>query len=144
MPNVMVEFRFCRSWWQTNGDVYYVHKHASSSARSAIRGRGEKSDPKVDCSQSIAIVPGFDVGYPQKSPQSVISDVHRGRYGNRKSKKTYGSEVGLEPTTLRLTAVEADVLPDTICRYKLLFVRYLRPFVDNAPYYSYCLVCYRF
>ena len=53
-------------------------------------------------------------------------------------------EVGLEPTTLRLTAVEADVLPATICRYKLLFVRYLRPFVDNALCYSYCLVCYRF
>ena len=43
-----------------------------------------------------------------------------------------------------LAAVEADVLPATICRYKLLFVRYLRPFVDNALYYSYGLVCYRF
>ena len=30
-------------------------------------GRGEKSEPKVDCSESIAIVPGFDLGYPQKS-----------------------------------------------------------------------------
>ena len=45
-------------------------------------------------------------------------------------------EVGLEPTTLRLTAVEAGVLPVTICRYKLLFIRYLWPFVDDALYYS--------
>ena len=53
-------------------------------------------------------------------------------------------EVGLEPTTLRLTAVEAVGLPATICRYKLLFLQYLRPFVDNVLYYSYCLFCYQF
>jgi hypothetical protein len=53
-------------------------------------------------------------------------------------------EVGLEPTTLRLTAVEADLLPVTICRYKLLFIRYLRPFVDDVLYYSYCLFYYQF
>jgi hypothetical protein len=34
---------------------------------------------------------GFDVGYPQKSPQSVISEVHRGAVRSRKSKKIYGS-----------------------------------------------------
>jgi hypothetical protein len=28
MPNVMVDFRFCKGWWHRNGDVYYVHKHA--------------------------------------------------------------------------------------------------------------------
>ena len=41
-------------------------------------------------------------------------------------------EVGLEPTTLRLTAVEAGVVPVTICCYKLLFVSYLRRFLQGS------------
>jgi len=51
----------------------------------------ENSEPKVDYSESLAIAQGFEVGYPQKSPQSSISVVARGEARNRKSKKTYGS-----------------------------------------------------
>src|ERR1700726_2212092 len=51
----------------------------------------ETSDPKVDCPESIAIAQGSDVEYPQKSPQSVVSEVHRGVVRNRKSKKIIGS-----------------------------------------------------
>ena len=38
MPNAMVGFRLCASWWQTNGeDVYDIHEPASSSASCALR-----------------------------------------------------------------------------------------------------------
>jgi hypothetical protein len=37
--------------------VGYPHR-----AHGYRNGRGEKSEPKVDCSESIAIVPDFDVG----------------------------------------------------------------------------------
>ena len=40
-------------------------------------------------------------------------------------------EVGLEPTTLRLTAVGVGVLPVTTCCYKLLSVSYLRRFLQG-------------
>ena len=40
-------------------------------------------------------------------------------------------EVGLEPTTLRLTAAGVGVLPVTICRYKLLYISYLRQFLQG-------------
>ena len=73
---------------QANGAKSVGYPHRAHGYRN---GRGEKSEPKVDCSESIAIVPGFDVGYPQKSPQSVISEVHRGAVLSRKSKKRYGS-----------------------------------------------------
>ena len=47
----------------------------------------EKSDPKVDCPESIAIAQGSDVEYPQ----SVVSEVHRGVVRGGKSKKIIGS-----------------------------------------------------
>jgi hypothetical protein len=86
---------------QTNGTADQMEDSRSANGAKSVgyphraqgyrNGRGEKSEPKVDCSESIAIVPGFDVGYPQKSPQSVISEVGRGAVRTRKSKKTYGS-----------------------------------------------------
>ena len=41
-------------------------------------------------------------------------------------------EVGLEPTTLRLTAVEAGVVPVTICCHKLIVFSYLRRSLHGA------------
>jgi len=52
---------------------------------------GQSSDLKSDCSESPATAQHFDVEYPQKSPQSFISEVHRGAVRNRKSKKIFGS-----------------------------------------------------
>jgi len=86
---------------QTNGTADQVEDSRSANGAKSVgyphrpqgyrNGRGEKSEPKVDCSESNAIVPGFDVGYPQKSPQSIISEVHQGAVRNRKSKKIFGS-----------------------------------------------------
>jgi hypothetical protein len=52
MSNVMVEF--CKGWWHTNGDVYYVHKplsftpplesHNFSSRTSPVAARAETED----------------------------------------------------------------------------------------------------
>jgi hypothetical protein len=53
-------------------------------------------------------------------------------------------EVGLEPTTLRLTAVEAGVLAVTIFHYKLLLIRYLQTLVDDVLYHSCYPVWHRF
>jgi len=53
-------------------------------------------------------------------------------------------EVGLEPYNPSVNSRRAGGLPGTICRYKLLFIRYLRPFVDNVLYYSCCLFYYQF
>ena len=44
-----------------------------------------------DRSGSTAIAQGFEAGYPQKSPQSGISEGHRGVYRRRKSKNLIGS-----------------------------------------------------
>lgn len=38
-------------------------------------GRGEKSEPRVDCPESLAIAQGSEEAYPQKSPQSLNSKV---------------------------------------------------------------------
>jgi hypothetical protein len=42
-------------------------------------------------SESTAIAQDIEEGYPQKSPQSGISEGHRGVYRSRKSKKIIGS-----------------------------------------------------
>jgi hypothetical protein len=45
----------------------------------------------LPCSESPTSTQGFDVGYPQKSPQSGISEDHRGVRRGRKSKILIGS-----------------------------------------------------
>ena len=45
----------------------------------------------LPCSESPTNTQGFDVGYPQKSPQSGISEDHRGVRRGRKSKILIGS-----------------------------------------------------
>ena len=45
----------------------------------------------LPCSESPTNTQGFDVGYPQKSPQSGISEDHRGVRRGRKSKNLIGS-----------------------------------------------------
>jgi hypothetical protein len=54
-------------------------------------GRAKKSEPKADCPESLVIAQGSDVAYPQKSPQSVNFEGHRGMVRSRKSKKIIGS-----------------------------------------------------
>ena len=49
------------------------------------------SKPKSDCPESPTISQHFEGEYPQKSPQSVVSEVHRGMVRSRKSKKIIGS-----------------------------------------------------
>jgi hypothetical protein len=78
---------------QTNGGADQTEDSRSTDRAKGVgyphrahgyrNGRVVKSESKSDCSESIAIVQGFDVGYPQKSP--------RGAVRNRKSKKIYGS-----------------------------------------------------
>jgi integrase len=54
-------------------------------------GHGQEPEPKPDCPESPTITRHFEGEYPQKSPQSVVSEVHRGAVRNRKSKKIIGS-----------------------------------------------------
>ena len=67
-------------------NVGYPHR-----AQSYRNGPISKSEPKSDCPESSTITQLFEGQYPQKSPQSVISEVHRGAVRNRKSKKIIGS-----------------------------------------------------
>ena len=53
--------------------------------------RDEKTEPKTDCSETPTNSQCFDVEYPQKSPQSADSEVHRGVRRGRKSKNLFGS-----------------------------------------------------
>ncbi len=57
-----------------------------------------------DCSESLGFAQDFEGEYPQKSPQSGIFEGRRGVGSGRKSLKRLAPQVGLEPTTLRLTA----------------------------------------
>jgi integrase len=54
-------------------------------------GRAVKSASETDCAESPTITQHFEGEYPQKSPQSVVSEVHRGAVRIRKSKKIIGS-----------------------------------------------------
>ena len=54
-------------------------------------GRAVKLPSKANCAESLTITQHFEGEYPQKSPQSVVSEVHRGAVRNRKSKKIIGS-----------------------------------------------------
>jgi hypothetical protein len=66
--------------------VEYPHR-----VQGYTNGREVKSKPEVDCSESPETTHDFEGVYPQKSPQSVVSEVHRGVVRNRKSKKIIGS-----------------------------------------------------
>ena len=54
--------------------------------RAATEGNGPQQR-----AESPAVAQGFEGAYPQKSPQSGISEDHRGVYRRRKSKKLIGS-----------------------------------------------------
>ena len=61
---------------------------------SVVTRRSESGTEEIaaeDCSGSTAITQDFEAGYPQKSPQSGISQGHRGVYRRRKSKNLIGS-----------------------------------------------------
>ncbi len=49
--------------------------------------RGEESELKVDCPESLEIAQSAEGSYPQKSPQSVNSKGHRWMVRSRKPKK---------------------------------------------------------
>ena len=66
--------------------VGYPHR-----AQAYRNGNEAKSKPGLDCPESPTISQHFEGEYPQKSPQSVVSEVHRGVVRNRKSKKIIGS-----------------------------------------------------
>ena len=54
-------------------------------------GRGMKSKPDSNRPESLTITQQFEGEYPQKSPQSAISENHRGMLRSRKAKKIIGS-----------------------------------------------------
>jgi integrase len=54
-------------------------------------GRAAKSASETDCAESPTITQHFEGEYPQKSPQSASSELHRGKMRIRKSKKLIGS-----------------------------------------------------
>ena len=54
-------------------------------------GQGENTDLQSDCPESPTTTHDFEGEYPQKSPQSVVSESHRGLVRSRKSKKIFGS-----------------------------------------------------
>ena len=60
-------------------------------AKAFRNGNEVKSKPGLDYPEPPTISQHFEGEYPQKSPQSVISEVHRGVVRNRKSKKIIGS-----------------------------------------------------
>ena len=60
-----------------------------ATAKTGNARAANKAD--LPCSESPTITQDFDVGYPQKSPQSGVSEDHRGVRRGRKSKILIGS-----------------------------------------------------
>ena len=60
--------------------------------------------PQMDYAESPTKATAFEGVYPQKPPQSAISEVRRGVKKSSNLLKRLAPQVGLEPTTLRLTA----------------------------------------
>jgi integrase len=63
------------------------HTHALVRVGNAMTARNSRGD----CSEIPTVAQGFEGVSPQKSPQSVISEVHRGVKKARKSKNLIGS-----------------------------------------------------
>jgi hypothetical protein len=77
--------------------------------------RRAKAAAKGDGSQQYVESHGttqhFEGGSSTKIPTVGIFESHRAVYWNRKSLKELAPQVGLEPTTLRLTAECSAILP---------------------------------
>jgi hypothetical protein len=86
---------------QTNGDADQTENSRSANSGKTVgyphrdrgyrNGRVVKSEPIVHCPELPTMAQHFEGEYPQKSPQLVVSEVHRGAVRNRKSKKIIGS-----------------------------------------------------
>jgi hypothetical protein len=72
----------------TNGTEIVGYPHRAQGYRN---GPEVESKPEVDCAESTTITQHFEGEYPQKSPQSAVSESHRGLVRSRKSKKIIGS-----------------------------------------------------
>ena len=90
-------------------------------------GRGAQSEPQSDCPELTRITQGFEEEYPQKSPHSAFLRWTGEGVGFVRLRKEMAPEVGLEPTTLRLTATESVHFPTATDCYKLLPVMHLDP-----------------
>jgi integrase len=66
--------------------VGYPHR-----AQGYRNGHDGEPKPELDCPESPTIAHQFEEEYPQKSPQSAVSEVHPGMLRSRKSKKLSGS-----------------------------------------------------
>ena len=80
------------SWIASDSHIRMEAKR--KALESVVTRRTESRTEEIaaeDRSESSAIAQDFEAGYPQKSPQSGISEGHRGVYRRRKSKNLIGS-----------------------------------------------------